>query len=284
MSTVSGEPIPPLFQGLFDDAALFPPASTPLRQAVRLHEQHLRSRHAGLVGAFVCASARLTELSDAVADGDCGEVAVSLTVPGGRLRLAGALRSIGEHSLLRLAAIELPVPAGELSQALDDLSTVAGAQGCVVFVEVSAVDLTAAVTDQLADAGLGLKLRTGGTTAEAFPTSAVLAAAIGTAVRSGVEFKCTAGLHNAIARVDRATGFAHHGFLNVLLAVHAAQTGTAAVQDQLAAQDSDALAGQLRALSPEAVGTIRAQFRSIGSCSIDEPLADLTTLGLVSAA
>jgi hypothetical protein len=284
VSTVPGEPVPPLFQGLFDDAALFPPASTPLQRAVRLHEQYLRSRHAGLVGAFVCASTRLAELSDAVADGDSGEIAVSLTVPGGRPQLAGALRSIGEHSLLRLAAIELPVPALELSQALEDLSTVAGTRGCVVFVEVPAADLTAAITDQLADAGLGLKLRTGGTSAEAFPTGAVLAAAIGTAVRSGVEFKCTAGLHNAIAHLDPATGFAHHGFLNVLLAVHAAQTGSAAVADQLAAHDPDELAGQLRALSPEAVGTIRAQFRSIGSCSIEEPLADLQTLGLVNAA
>lgn len=284
MSTVACEPVPPLFQRLFDDAALFPPASTPLQQAVRLHGQHLHSRHAGLVGAFVCASTRLTELSDAVADGDSGEVAVSLTVPGGRPQLAGALRSIADYSILRLAAIEIPVSAGELSQAVDDLNTAVGTQRCVMFLEIPAADLTAAITEQLADAGLGLKLRTGGTTAEAFPTDAVLAAAIGTAVRSGVEFKCTAGLHNAIAHVDPATGFAHHGFLNVLLAVHAAQTGDTAVEDQLAARDPHGLARQLRALSPEAVGTIRAQFRSIGSCSITEPLADLTTLGLVSAA
>lgn len=283
MSTASGDSIPPLFQGLFDDAALFPPASTPLREALPLHQGHLRSPHAGLVGAFVCASTRLAELSDAVADGDSGEVAVSLTVPGGRSQLADALRSITDRSLLRLAALELPVPAAQLPQALDDLSTVAATRECPVFVEVPVADLTAAITHQLADAGLGLKLRTGGTTAGAFPTGPVLAAAIGTAVRGGVEFKCTAGLHNAVAHLDPATGFAHHGFLNVLLAVHAAQTGYA-IEDQVTASEPDELARRLRALSPEAVGAIRAQFRSIGSCSIDEPLADLQTLGLVSAA
>lgn len=284
MTTLAGQPIPPLFQSLFDDAALFPPASTPLQQAVRLHGQHLRSPHAGLVGGFVCPSTRLTELTehiDAAAEGDFGKV--SLTLPGGRSELAGALRAAAEYPWLRLAAVELPVPAGELSEGLDELSTAAATQGCAVFVEVPVADLTAAITDQLAASGLGLKLRTGGTTAEAFPGAAVLAAAIGTAVRSQVEFKCTAGLHNAIAHLYPPTGFAHHGFLNVLLAVHAAETESVAVEDVLAMRDPDELARQVRALSSEATGAVRARFRSIGSCSITEPLADLTTLGLVSA-
>lgn len=290
MSTLASEPLSPLFEGLFDDAALFPPANTPMRQALELHGHHLRSAHADLVASFVCPSTRLIELSEAVAAGDLDSVAVSLTLPGGRSELAEALRSTADYPWLRLAAIELPVPAGELSEALDDLRTVADTRGCAVFVEVPVADLTTAITDELAGSGLGLKLRTGGATTEAFPGDDVLAAAISTAVRSRVPFKCTAGLHNALGHRDAATGFDHHGFLNVLLAVHAAQTGSATVQahvtvqNQLAARDPDAVASRVRALSPENIRTIRAQFRSIGSCSIDEPLADLTTLGLGSAA
>lgn len=296
MSTSASEPLSPLFEGLFDDAALFPPASIPLRQALELHGHHLRSTHADLVASFVCPSTRLTELSEAVAAGDADSVAVSLTLPGGRSELAEVLRSIADYPWLRLAAIELPVPVGELPEALDDLRTVVDTRGCAVFVEVPVADLTTAITDQLAGSGLGLKLRTGGATTEAFPGDAVLAAAISTAVRSPVPFKCTAGLHNALGHRDRATGFDHHGFLNVLLAVHAAQTGSVTVQNhvavqnhvtvqnQLTARDPDAVASRVRALSPEDVRTIRAQFRSIGSCSIDEPLADLTTLGLGRAA
>ena len=38
-------------------------------------------------------------------------------------------------------------------------------------------------------------------------------------------FKCTAGLHHAVRHRAADTGFEHHGFLNVLLAVAAALTG-----------------------------------------------------------
>lgn len=284
MTTAAREEIPPLFQGLFDDAALFPPGNAPTPNAVRLHGEHRRSAHAGLVGGFVCPSGRLSELDAAARENDLGTRAVSLTVPGGVDELARAVRSVGAYPGLRLAAIEVPVPAGELPAALRELSTVAGAEGCAVFVEVPVRDVTASISDQLAESGLCLKVRTGGTVAEAFPDEAMLAAAIGTAVRSRVRFKCTAGLHNAIRHVDPATGFAHHGFLNVLLSVHAAQIGSAVAGDLLAARDPAELARQVRALSPEAAETLRAQFRSIGSCSITEPLNDLRTLGLVSAA
>ncbi|MEO7262361.1 MAG: hypothetical protein ABI047_14065, partial [Jatrophihabitantaceae bacterium] len=73
------------------------------------------------------------------------------------------------------------------------------------------------------------------------------------------------------------------GFLNVLLAVHAAQSGGGAAADLLAGRDGAALAEQARTLSPVQVAAVRAQFASIGSCSILEPLTDLTELKLMSA-
>ena len=44
-------------------------------------------------------------------------------------------------------------------------------------------------------------------------------------VDRGVAVKCTAGLHHAVRHTDPATGFEHHGFLNVLLAASALAEG-----------------------------------------------------------
>jgi hypothetical protein len=87
-----------------------------------------------------------------------------------------------------------------------------------------------------------------------------------------------------VAHEDPATGFSHHGFLNVLLAVHAAQAGGIPPAELLAERDAGALAEQVRTLSPVEVAAVRAQFVSIGSCSIVEPLADLIDLKLVEPA
>jgi hypothetical protein len=280
--------ISPLFTGLFDDAALFPPGNAAMQDAVSGHAGSRQDWYADLVARFVCPAGRLAELDAALADVDpvaghdgLDSPEISMTVPGGPAGLVTALAMAEDCARLRLGAVELPVTAAELPAALEDLST--AGQRIAVFAEVPVAEVSTELAAALRAAGLGLKLRTGGTTAAAFPAAGPLAAAIEAAVAAGVRFKCTAGLHNALAHDDPATGWSHHGFLNVLLAVHAAQTGSAAAAELLALRDGDALAEQSRALSPAEVTAVRAQFASIGSCSIVEPLTDLIELKLVSA-
>jgi hypothetical protein len=277
--------IPPLFAGMFDDAALFPPGNAAMPDAVSGHVNYRQDWYAGLVARFVCPAGRVSELDGALAEPDAtlpslDPPEISMTVPGGPAELAAALAAAESCSRLRLAAVELPVTATGLPAALDELGR-AAERGLTVFVEVPIAQVTAELAGALHGAGLGLKLRTGGGTVEAFPAAAELAAAIEAAVAAGVRFKCTAGLHNAVAHDDPATGFAHHGFLNVLLAVHAAQAGGSPPAELLASRDGGALAEQARSLSPTEVAAVRAQFASIGSCSILEPLTDLTDLKLV---
>ena len=289
MSTVS---IPPLFSGLFDDAALFPPGNAAMPAAVRGHAGYRQDWYAGLVARFVCPAGRLAELDGALAELDRLAAApdspqlalpeVSLTVPGGPAELAAALAAAQAHPRLRIGAVELPVSATELAGSLAELTRTAQ-RGLAVFAEVPVAELTVELAAALHSAGLGLKLRTGGTTTAAFPTASALATAIEAAVTAGVRFKCTAGLHNAVRHDDPVTGWSHHGFVNVLLAVHAAQTGQTSPAALLGDPDGAALAERARALSDAEVAAVRASFASIGSCSIDEPLADLTDLKLVSA-
>jgi hypothetical protein len=93
-----------------------------------------------------------------------------------------------------------------------------------------------------------------------------------------VAVKCTAGLHHAVRHTDPATGFEHHGFLNVLAACAALAAGEAAEPWLLA--DAETLA---TGWSPDRVARARAVFTSFGTCSVLEPIDDLVTLGLLPA-
>lgn len=100
-----------------------------------------------------------------------------------------------------------------------------------------------------------------------------------TTVAAGVPFKATAGLHHAVRNTDPDTGFEQHGFLNVLLATEAAAHGAASedIARILARRDAGGLATEVRGLSSRA----RGLFLSFGTCSIAEPLSELSGLGLL---
>jgi hypothetical protein len=238
-----------LFTALFDDAAIFPPGNLPLPDAVATHRSY---RDNPLVGPFVCSLARLGEL-DALLD-DSLDVAV--VIPPGRFELP-PLRHV------RIASVEQHVDA------------VGETPPVPTWVELGSLPRCAA--DLLGVRRV--KFRTGGLDAAAFPSEATLAGAIRAAVDAGIPFKCTAGLHNAV-RHTGADGFEHHGFLNVLLATHAA-LHHGEVETTLAERDGAALADRLRALPEALVARARRSFCSFGTCSIAEPVADLQALGLL---
>ena len=102
---------------------------------------------------------------------------------------------------------------------------------------MAALDSVAAARADGAD--LWPKFRTGGLAAELFPTPAELAAVICACRDRNLRFKLTAGLHHAVRHTDPATGFVHHGFLNVLIASAVAADGgdTAAVAAVLSGTD-----------------------------------------------
>ena len=273
--------VPPLLHGLFDDAALFPPGNASMPDAVAGQLALETAWYAELVGRFVCPAGRLAELDAELGRVGAGPLGVSVTVPAGLDGLAEAVRSARSLATVELLSVELPVPVELPAQAVPALAELV-ADGMDVFAELPAAELTPPVAGRLAEAGVALKLRTGGTTQAAFPTPQALAEAVSTAVAAQLPFKCTAGLHHAVRHTDPATGLTHHGFLNVLLAVAAAQAGTDPTE-QLTVEDPGTVADRAGGLSVAEVAAVRRQLRSIGTCSVAEPLADLDLLGLVGA-
>ena len=131
-------------------------------------------------------------------------------------------------------------------------------------------------------ADLRLKLRTGGATADHFPSADTLTTAIDAALDRELPFKCTAGLHHAVRHRAADTGFEHHGFLNVLLATRAALDGEDVV-GALDEQDAAAVVARLREVGGDALVRSRRWFTSFGCCGVTDPFDDLVVLGLVTA-
>ncbi|WP_229068891.1 hypothetical protein [Actinoplanes sp. DH11] len=251
----------PLFTRLFDDAAIFPPGNLPMGEAVAAHRKRQDSPLASLLGPFVCSLGRLDELAEAAAGGPA--LPVSLVLPG-------PVADIPVTPGIDVVAVEGPEPV------------VAGAPRWA-YTELHLDAITTSRLAALRGTRSRLKIRTGGVRADAFPSEHGLARALRAAVRAHVPFKLTAGLHDPIRHRDPATGFEHHGFLNVLLATaHALQGGdNTQVASALADQDGHRVAAAIATVDAELARQIRDNFISFGTCSISEPVDGLVRLGLL---
>ena len=137
----------------------------------------------------------------------------------------------------------------------------------------------------------GYKLRTGGVTADAFPSSAEIARALVKPAKHQLPIKFTAGLHHPIRQFRDEVKTKMHGFLNVLgAAVLAAEHQWDADQAAIMLDDEDPksflFADDFFAWRGWKIDTERLQYRrrfirSFGSCSFDEPREDLRALGLL---
>jgi hypothetical protein len=283
----------PLLAGLLDDASLFPPASLTMPKALAAHRKHAVAWYSALCGPFVCGQDQLADLRIALSAAAATSIDISLIVPAGASAVAEALDAVARDPRLRLRAVEVPIArdgdpvraASAVAHALDNAPLAAAA--AYIEIPVRAVadpktrnELLAAIGGR----GYRAKLRTGGVTADAFPDEATLAACLHAVVDRRLPFKCTAGLHHAVRHTATDTGFEHHGFLNVLLAVAAADGGadTTHLADLLAERDPDRVAAKVGAIGPGLAGDVRALFTAFGTCSTDEPVADLVGLRLLN--
>lgn len=273
-----------LFAALIDDASLFPPGNLPMPTAVVEHRGHRTGGYAQLVNRFLCPASRLRELQSALAGDDVFDVGVVLDT--GIDGLDAALRTIAQDPRLRLTAIEVPIrpdadpaaTAHENAHALAKLPPQAAA-----FVELPRVRGWRDALSLVAARGYGAKLRTGGLVADAFPSEVDVAEFIRACVTEGAQFKCTAGLHHAARHRDDRTGFEHHGFLNILLATHAAIDGASVdeIAGILAEQDPGELVERALDIAAAPTAPARQHFVGFGTCNVHEPIDHLTGLGLI---
>ncbi|MFF5174037.1 hypothetical protein ACFY3U_15525 [Micromonospora sp. NPDC000089] len=281
--------VPRLLTGLVDDAAVFPPGSASMPDAVAAHRIHRAAWYADLVGPLLLPASRLAELAgllahdERIAVGVIGdlpldELAKACAVADERIRIRQVEAAVGKRgedplpgvaTLVELARAGLDRPGGRIDWY---------AEIPLTFGLTAALDAVAAA--RAAGLPIAAKFRTGGLAAELFPTPTELAAVICACRDRDLPFKLTAGLHHAVRHLDPETGFTHHGFGNVLAAVLAAVRDDDAVEVAvpLAVTNPSSLAERVRA---DREGE-RPLWVGFGSCSILEPLTDLIRLGLVN--
>jgi hypothetical protein len=279
--------LPDAWRGLVDDAAVFPPGDAPLTEALAAYAARSDEWWADLVGSFVVTDVALPDLTE--------PVPVSVVITGGAGAIAGALKLAGKREVtvtgVEIALRDLDDLAGNARRvvAAADAARSEGLLGDDVdlYVELPQAEATPAwlaAVDVAAAAQARLKFRTGGLEADRFPSPEVLAGWIDAALDRETPYKCTAGLHHAIAHRDHDTGFEHHGFLNVLLATRLAFDGasTADVATLLADRyPNDLVALARQGLQSGDLAGARRWFTGFGTCSVTDPLDDLVALGLV---
>jgi hypothetical protein len=148
--------------------------------------------------------------------------------------------------------------------------------------------------DEVAEAGAFAKIRTGGITPDAIPSSDAVATYIHACASRRLPFKATAGLHHPIRSVQALTDDPDsprtlmHGFINVLLAGAFAWRGAGVQTVRTVLEETDAAAfrfeGDLhwrgeRLRFEDVVSARRKFIHSFGSCSFTGPIADLKHMG-----
>jgi hypothetical protein len=257
-----------LFYDLFDDAAMFPPQNAPGSLAVATHLALRSGPYADYVGPLLVAEDRLDEFASVEHDEPVRIVRIGR--PTRAVLLGGGIDVVGYEQVWD----GWPIESADINDRL--------------ALEPAGLDVVEELLDTVGEARIDgaavvAKFRTGGVTADAFPSEDDLAYCIVAAYNAGVPFKLTAGLHHAVRHTGEHTGFEHHGFLNVMVAVARGHAGAdeAAVADALAIRDAEALAGQIRSWSADEGVAVRSSFTSFGCCGVEDPIQDLLDLGLI---
>ncbi|MBV9618462.1 MAG: hypothetical protein JO201_04550 [Verrucomicrobia bacterium] len=285
---------------------MFPPCSLELEQALTNQAEYARSANSWMLSAFVLpvikfdAAAPLTSKFDRQhplrisALGPKKESAKDFLAE--LKNIVGAIASFQEqHSdRVSVAQIEMVLPndvdLGMLSQAAG-LLTETKAQS---FWETPAesAERTIALLARAKQPMFGYKLRTGGVTADAFPSSVQIARAILASTKHHVPMKFTAGLHHPIRQFRDEVKTEMHGFLNVLGAgVLSAEHhwDEAQMVDMLEDQSAKSFefhdtvfAWRDWEITLDRIKARRKFVTSFGSCSFDEPRDDLGALTFLS--
>jgi hypothetical protein len=290
-----------------DYAGMFPPCQLELEPALKNQTDYLRTNDSWMLSTFVLSIDQFGAAKQLLSQFDpLHPLRVSALGPktdnarAFREALAGtnaAVRSLSAHNvdLVSVTQLEMFLPADADTALLNEAGSILGTMP--VFWEAPpdrAVETIALVAELNSNADaptFGYKLRTGGVTADAFPTSMQISQALVKPATHQVPIKFTAGLHHPLRQHRDEVGTKMHGFLNVLgAAVLAAEHKWDANQTALMLddenRDSFSFTDEFFAWRDWKIATARLEYRrrfvtSFGSCSFDEPRQDLRALDLL---
>jgi hypothetical protein len=210
-----------LMSGLIDYAGLFPPAALDMKTAVANYARYLAGPDAWALGRFVLPVARFAEFEAAMAD-------VYPVEPWGGSALIGAnydsdLAEVDRFNQRNARKARVDSVEAKASTVDEICQIRAFVRGTVMPYFEIPTENAEKLLPTIHDIRGRAKVRTGGVTADAFPSAEQVAEFIASCAEQKVPFKATAGLHHPIRCVkpltyalEAPTG-TMHGFLNVFL-------------------------------------------------------------------
>ncbi len=315
-SSASTNAIALLLHELIDYAGLFPPASLAMESAVANYETYSRSEHNWILGRFIVPVARLREFEKTLAGLSIAKGQAERRFPLSVLLGTNVFSDVAEilefndrfvasdSSLhAKVESVEAKVANRKEIESFSKLIP----KELETYFEIpfspsksSNGDWTDTTRDciaAIANCGRRAKIRTGGETADKFPSSESVAEFIRLCADAKAPFKATAGLHHPLRSVHRFTYHPDsesgimHGFLNVFLAAAFMLAGMEpAVAVQLLNEQSadafqfgsDVITWRNHSLTMQDIAAAREGFStSFGSCSFTEPIEDLRSLHLL---
>jgi hypothetical protein len=287
-----------------DYAGLFPPCSLELEPALRNQADYTRDEDAWMLGSFVLPISKFEEARNYLSQFD-QKHPLRISALGMRTEDASAFRETlaacmqtmrelvkSRGAILSITQLEMPLPNDVDAALVTDTRSIL--DGLVTFLETpadAAERTIALLAENDSDKTLGLKLRTGGVTADGFPNSAQIARVLVAAAKHLVPIKFTAGLHHPLRMFRSEVETKMHGFLNVLgAAVLSAEHKWDADQTEAMLEDEDpssfsfdenSFAWREWKIATNKIKERRKFVASFGSCSFDEPREDLRALNLL---
>jgi hypothetical protein len=292
-----------------DYAGLFPPATLALEPALKNHAAYVRSSEAWMLSTFVLPLKKFAEAAWFVSEFDqTYPLRISALAPKTinaidfieELKMAakGIRELAGENGMaVQIGQLEMPLPASIDEVMVNEMHDILDGLPVRAFWETPmqeagrTISLLAKHNARAKEQPFNFKLRTGGVTADAFPTSTQIAQVLVAAAKYRVPIKFTAGLHHPIRMFRDEVKTKMHGFLNVLGAgVLAIEHGWTEKQTGAMLEDEDADSfvfddGVFRwrewKIGATEIEKHRRLITSFGSCSFDEPREDLHALKLL---
>ena len=289
---------------IVDYAGLFPPASLSMADAVAAYAEYLSGPDRDLLGRFVLPASRLDEFTRSASEhlprNEGGEpwrlAAVGASDASGARDAALVFNRHWNGSKRGNAVcdvIELQVADAESVKAAVDTVP----DSFELFLEVQPGGDLDTTIGAMAHTRAAAKIRTGGVTKEAIPSSEQVLLFLKLCRHYGVSFKATAGLHHAMRgdyplTYDPAAPVGElFGYLNVFLAAAAINEGAPdeVTMGILAERDPSRISFDTTGarwqdfhMDYDRLVMARAGFaRSFGSCSFSEPVTEARELRLV---
>lgn len=288
-----------------DYAGLFPPAGLDMSSAVENYARYQNDPAAWALGRFVLPVSRLREF-DKEADTYFPEIPTTqpwrlALLPGSDL--AGDLDSITDfnrrHAVPKpsLIADTIEVKATSVGGIEDIMHRVP--RSLQVYIEIPIDREPRSLLAAIGKQGGRAKVRTGGVTAQAFPTTGELIRFLRGCRDANLPFKATAGLHHPLRAQYRLTyapdspSGVMFGFLNLFLANAFLRTGMGEAEAVRLLEEASPDAFQFddagvtweghRIGLEELREARRLGLVSFGSCSFTEPIGDLQALHLLGS-